>query len=70
MDVWTATLIVGDLAYLLAQRRQERGLSQIKAAADIGISQTSVERIEQGHNVRTDTLLLVLNWIIGDEEST
>lgn len=66
-DVAVAIGVVENLRWLLVQRRHELGLSQMKAARAIGISQTTIEHIEQGRGVRTDTALLVLMWIIEEQ---
>lgn len=48
------------------QRRDEEGLTLRAAASQIGISKTTLLRIETGHDASTQILVKVFAWLDGD----
>jgi DNA-binding XRE family transcriptional regulator len=59
----TAITILTQLPDAVINERALRDLSQQQAAAHIGISRSSLLRIEAGRDTRLHTALKVLEWI-------
>lgn len=67
---WAAcALILHNLPTFLARVRAERGLNMSEAAKEIGISPSTVHRIEHGYGCNTAVAVRVLTWMsLTDEE--
>ena len=68
---------VSDLAFRLKTRRKELGLSQIKLARRLGISQSAIALLESGRNQTTtkifelaEALETTPNWLLKGEIAT
>jgi transcriptional regulator with XRE-family HTH domain len=55
--------VVGSLPLLLREARRARGLSQRKAAAQLGMSFSTVWRMEEGHDCALSNAVAVLRWL-------
>lgn len=62
-----ASGVLENLPAILAATRHERGLSLRAAATQIGVTDVTVARIEDGERSRTDTAVKVLHWINNPE---
>lgn len=51
------------LPFIVADARRARGLSLRRAAHEIGISFSTVTRVEQGEDVVLSTITAVLRWL-------
>jgi transcriptional regulator with XRE-family HTH domain len=56
-----ATLV--DLPDIVSARRERRQLSLREAAAEIGISHTTLARVEQGSTCSIENLIRILEWL-------
>jgi putative transcriptional regulator len=56
----TDDVVLGELGQRLARTRLERNLSQERLAADAGVSKRTVERLEAGESIKSNSLIRVL----------
>lgn len=55
--------VIGRLPLLLREARRARGLSQRKAAAELGMSFSTVWRMEEGNDCALSNAVAVLRWL-------
>lgn len=51
------------LGFLAREQRRARGLSLRAAAKEIGVSFSTLDRIEGGENAQIDSALAILKWL-------
>jgi putative transcriptional regulator len=56
----TDDVVLDELGRRLARTRLERNLSQEQVAADAGVSKRTVERLEAGESIKSNSLIRVL----------
>lgn len=59
--------VIDNLGLIVRERRRQRRLSQRTAAAEIGLSFSTISRLENGDEVEGRSLAAVLRWLDAPE---
>jgi transcriptional regulator with XRE-family HTH domain len=62
--------VLANLPLIVRERRRQRRLSIRTAGAEIGISFSTISRLENGEDMNESSLAAVLRWLDGPSEAT